>query len=100
MALYLVVHTPIDFDDSAVFPPSRMLDMATDLGAEGASPRWVKAWSPDLNDDRIFTMWEADDAAEIGAALDKYGFLSHMVARPLRVQEWGPVDVIAAQGSV
>lgn len=100
MALYLVVHSPVDPDDTSIFPPSRLLDMARDLGAEGATPRWLKAWSPDLNDDRIFTLWDAEDAAQIGTALDQYGFLSHMAARPLRVQEWGPEDVITAQGAV
>ncbi len=100
MALYLVVHSPVDPDDVTVFPPSRLLDMATDLGATGSAPRWLKAWSPDVNDDRIFTLWEAEDAAEIGSALDQYGFLSHMAARPLRVSEWGPDDVVTAQGAV
>ncbi len=100
MALYLVVHSPVDPDDATVYPPSRLLAMATDLGHDGVTPRWLRAWSPDLNDDRIFTLWDADDAAEIGAALDRYGFLSQMAARPLRVSEWGPDDVIAAQGAV
>ncbi len=100
MARYLVVHSPVDPDDPVIYPPSRLLDMARDLGQEGASPRWLTAWTPDLNDDRIFTLWEAENAAEIGVTLDRYGFLSHMAARPLRVQEWGPDEVITAQGSV
>jgi hypothetical protein len=98
MALYLVVHTPVDPDNTAVLPPTRMLDLARDAGSEGASPRWLRTWSPDLHDDRIFSLWEADDAAAIGATLDRYGYLSHMSAQPLRVQEWGPADVIAAEG--
>ncbi len=100
MARYLVVHSPVAPDDTAVYPPSRLLDMARDLGKDGVSPRWITAWSPDMHDDRIFTLWEAEDAAEIGVVLDQYGFLSHMTARPLRVQEWGPDDVITAQGPV
>ena len=99
MALYLVVHTPVNPDDTTIHPPSRLLDMAKDLGAEDASPRWLRAWSPDLHDDRIFTLWEAKDGAEIGKVLDAYGFLSHMTAHPLLVQEWGPADVIRAQGA-
>ncbi len=98
MALYLVVHTPADLDNTAVMAPTRMLDLARDAGFEGASPRWLKTWSPDLHDDRIFSLWEAEDAAAIGQILDQYGFLSHMSAQPLRVQEWGPADVIAAEG--
>lgn len=100
MALYLVVHSPVDPDDATVYPPSRLLDMARDLGGERAEPRWLKAWSPDLHDDRIFTLWEAEDAAAIGTALDQYGFLSHMTAQPIRVEEWGPAAVIEAQGEI
>ncbi len=97
MALYLVVHSPVDRDDTAVLPPTRMLDLAREVGGEGASPRWLKVWSPDLHDDRIFSLWDADDAASISATLDRYGFLSHMDAQAIRVEEWGPADVIAAE---
>ena len=99
MALYLVVHTPVDLDSAEIRPPTRMADLAREAGAEGASPRWLKTWSPDLHDDRIFSLWEAENAAEIGKVLDRYGFLNHMSAQPLRVREWGPDDVLAAEGS-
>jgi hypothetical protein len=98
VALYLVVHTPVDVDTTQVLPPTRMLDLAREAGAPGATPRWLRVWSPDLHDDRIFSLWEAEDAAEIGRVLDRYGFLNHMSAQPLRVREWGPEDVIAAEG--
>ena len=62
MARYLVVHTPADTDDPVIRSPSDMLGLARQAGAEDASPRWLKTWSPDLHDDRIFTLWEAADA--------------------------------------
>jgi hypothetical protein len=100
LALYLVVHSPVDPDDPSVHPPSRLLDLAQTHGEAGARPRWLRAWSPDLHDDRIFTLWEAESAAEIGRTLDAYGFLNHMIAQALSVREWGPADVIAAEGRV
>lgn len=96
MALYLVIHTPVDPDDETVRAPSRMVDLARASIEAGASPRWLKAWSPDLHDDRIFSLWEAQDAAEIQAMLQRFGFLDHLAAQPLRVQEWGPADVLAS----
>jgi hypothetical protein len=96
LARYLVLHTPSDGDDPAIRMPSDMLGLARQAGAEDASPRWLTTWSPDLHDDRIFTLWEAEDAATIQAALKKFGFLDHMDVQALRVQEWGPADVIAA----
>ncbi len=98
MALYLVVHTPKETEDETVRAPSRLVDLARASTAEGASPRWLKTWSPDLHDDRIFSLWEARNAAEITAALARYGFLDDMAAQPLRVKEWGPADVLAAEG--
>ena len=97
MALYLVVHTPQAEVDEAVREPSRLADLARASSADGESPRWLRAWSPDLHDDRIFSLWEAENAAEIGKVLDRYGFLNHMSAQPLRVREWGPDDVLAAE---
>ena len=96
MALYLVVHQPPAEPTDRVEPPTRMVDFARDLGTAEASPRWLRTWSPDLNDDRLFSMWEADRADEILAAMTAYGFLSHLVATPLRVQEWGPDDILRA----
>ena len=100
MALYLVVHTPVDPDDESVHPPSRLLELAQNHGEVGARPRWLRAWSPDLHDDRIFTLWEAESSSEIGRALDAYGFLNQMTAQALQVREWGPADVLAADGRI
>ena len=97
MALYLVIHIPPD-DETAPPPraPSRLAELAA--ASLTASPRWLRTWSPDLHDDRIFSLWEADDAGEIQAALARYGFLDDRTAQPLRVREWGPEDVLAAEG--
>lgn len=101
MARYLVVHQPPESDDpSGVAQPTRMEDLARGVGAEGASPRWLQAWTPDLHDDRIFTLWEAEQADDILQALQAYGFLSHMTAHPLRVEEWGPDAVLAAHQGI
>lgn len=99
MALYLVVHAPKETEDEAVRPPSRLAELARSALADGDAPRWVKTWSPDLHDDRIFSMWEATDAAAILAAMERYGFLDHLTAHPLRVTEWGPADVLAAEAA-
>ncbi len=96
MALYLVIHEPKPDDDEAVRAPTRLVELARDSQREGATPRWLRAWSPDLHDDRIFSLWEADNAAEIEAMLERYGFLDHLAPRPLRVREWGPDEVLAA----
>lgn len=97
MALYFVVHSPRPADDGRVRPPSRMRELAEASLREGDSPRWLKTWSPDLHDDRIFTLWEARSADEVRGALEQYGFLDEMDAAPMRVREWGPAEVLAAE---
>ncbi|MGH2533786.1 MAG: hypothetical protein ACRDJW_15955 [Thermomicrobiales bacterium] len=96
MARYLVIHSPVDVEDQTVRRPTAMIDLARKHGVEASSPRWLRTWSPDLHDDRIFTLWDARDADEITSALRAFGFLDHMEAHALRVEEWGPDDVIAA----
>lgn len=100
MARYLVIHSPIEGEDQAVRRPTAMVELARTHGEESSSPRWLRTWSPDLHDDRIFTLWDAQNAEEITTALDAFGFLDHMEAHALRVQEWGPEDVIAAAGEL
>jgi hypothetical protein len=96
MALYLVVHDPIDSAGETLRPPTRLKELAEASAASATTPRWLKTWSPDLHDDRIFTLWEARDADEVRAALTEFGFLDDMKPTPLRVREWGPDDVLAA----
>ncbi len=95
MALYLIIHEPAD--ENAVVPPSRLAELAADSVAGVAGPRWLTTWSPDLHDDRLFSLWEAENAAAIAEALERYGFLNERVAHPIRVRAWGPEDVLAAE---
>jgi hypothetical protein len=96
MALYLVVHDPGNSASDTVRPPTRLRELAEASAPDRPSPRWLKTWSPDLHDDRIFTLWEAQNAEEVRTALAEFGFLDDMDATPLRVREWGPEDVLAA----
>jgi hypothetical protein len=96
MALYLVVHTPRSEAESDVRRPTRLRELAEASACPEASPRWLKAWSPDLHDDRIFTLWDAKSGNEIRAALDEYGFLDDMDATAMQVKEWGPDEVRSA----
>lgn len=94
VALYLVVHTPADFDSDTISAPSRLADLAREHGAADSRPRWIRTWSPDLHDDRIFSLWDAQDAEAILTVMTSFGYLDHMDSKPLRVQEWGPDDIL------
>ncbi len=96
MATYLVIHTPVESEEEMAHKPSDLLGLARSATEARANPRWLRTFSPDLNDDRLFTFWEADNAAEIHAMLERYSFLNNMSAHPIRVSEWGPVDVLAS----
>ena len=96
MSHYLVIHTPKDPDAETPQPPTRLLDLAKIHGPNGARPRWLRTWSPDLHDDRLFSYWEADSASEILETMATFSFLDHMDAHPICVREWGPADVIEA----
>lgn len=98
MALYLVIHSEREEGEDAARPPTRLLDLARASIVDG-TPRWLKAWSPDLHDDRIFSLWEARDGNEILAALERFGFLDDRTATAHRVREWGPEDVLASAGT-
>jgi hypothetical protein len=96
LARYLVVHSPSEREVDSVRPPTRLRELAEASTKNDQSPRWLKAWSPDLHDDRIFTLWDAENADEVRSALAEFGFLDDMDPEPLRVREWGPEDVLAA----
>lgn len=97
MTLYMVIHSPKGEEQDALQPPTRLRELAETSAQNGRSPRWLKAWSPDLNDDRIITMWDAVSAEQIRSALEEFGFLNDYDAAPLRVREWGPDDVLTEQ---
>ena len=95
MARYLVIHSPREDSETAeVQAPTRMVDLARQAGADDANPRWVTTYDTDASDDRVFTLWEAEDPADILQALSDYGFLNHMESKPIRVESWGPADVL------
>ena len=95
MTTYLVIHTPLESDEADVKPPTNLAGMADAHGKDDANPRWLKAWSPDLSDDRIFSLWDAKNAGEIVLVLERYGFLDHMDYAAIPVHEWGPEDILA-----
>jgi len=97
MPIYLVVHTPRQGEEETVQAPSRMVELAREHGREDSRPRWIRTWSPDLHDDRLFSLWEATAAEDISATMERYGFLSDMDAHPVCVQEWGPEDVLSQE---
>src|SRR4051794_27638866 len=97
MAVYLVIHSPRPDAEREIRQPTRLRDLVDALSTAGTSPQWLKAWSPDLHDDRIFTLWEARSGDEIRSVLARFGFLDDMEATPLQVREWGPDDVRAAE---
>jgi len=99
MALYLVIHEPDQARDSDLQPPSRMLELAESHGREGARPQWLQAFSPDLHDDRLFTTWEAANAAEILATIERFGFLNDMKSTAIQVRAWGPHEILAASST-
>jgi hypothetical protein len=98
MTTYLVIHTPIESEESDVKPPTDLAGLATAHGREDANPRWLKAWSHDLSDDRIFSLWEAKNAGEIVLVLERFGFLDQMDCAAIPVHEWGPEEILAAHG--
>lgn len=93
MARYLVVHTPRKDEEDKVYPPTRMLEMARDHGQDERT-RWLKTWSPDLHDDRHFSLWEARSAEDINEVMARYGFLNHTDSETVCVEEWTPADVL------
>lgn len=97
MAQYLVVHTPISDDSGEPRPPTRLRELAEHHGHAAAQPRWIRTWSPDLHDDRVFSLWEAVNANAILKVIEQFGFLDTMAAHPVNVREWGPADVLDAE---
>lgn len=99
MTTYLVIHTPIESNEQDVKPPTDLAGLASLHGIEGANPRWLRAWSPDLSDDRIFSLWDAKNAGEIVLILERYGFLDQMDYEAIPVHEWGPSEILDATAS-
>ncbi|MBA2290786.1 MAG: hypothetical protein H0V98_10440 [Chloroflexia bacterium] len=94
MTQYMVVHSPTDDSEVHTDPPTRLKEMAKELGKEDSVPRWINAYATDLTDDRIFSMWEAPNAASVREAMERYGFLNHLDPKIFAIREWGPSDVL------
>ena len=97
MALFFAVHTPPENDEERPHRASDLQGLASTHGVAGAYPRWIKAWSPDLHDERIFSLWEADDSDSIRAVLETHGFLDHLELKAFSVIEWGPDQVLESR---
>lgn len=97
MALYMAVHTPRETDDETIHAPTDLHGLALEAGDPNASPRCIKTFSPDLHDDRIFTLWEAEDAESIRSTMKLYTFLLEMEAKVFQVTEWGPDHVLTTE---
>lgn len=95
MTRYMVIHEMNDESENHTKPPTRLQDLARELGKEGAQPRWLTTFSPDLNDDSMVSMWEAANAEQVRKAIADYGFLDHLTPKVFAVREWGPADVLA-----
>lgn len=97
MPLYLVVHTPkTDVDDETVFPPTKLDELANDHASVDARTRWIKSFSPDLHDERHFSLWNAKSADDILEVMERYHFMSEMDHHPVAVQEWDSQSVLDA----
>ena len=102
MALYFVETIPEDHEDIEKVPVQRPADLhglaEHSVGASHGA-RWITTLSPDLHDDRHFSLWEAPDADEIRQVMDRFGFLHDGTVRIFLVRQWGPEDVLDAQNT-
>jgi hypothetical protein len=94
--LYLVEHIPYqDGDDEAVPPPTDLEGLARYSVDAAHGARWLTTFSPDLHDDRHFSIWEAPDADEIRAVMMRFGFLVDGIVKAFAIRQWGPEDVLS-----
>ncbi len=94
MALYLVEHIPHE-EDEAVRQPTDLIGLARHAVGSNHGARWLSTFTPDLHDDRHFSLWEAFSAADIKAVMTTFGFLNDADIRAFVVRQWGPEDVFA-----
>jgi hypothetical protein len=97
MTRYMVIHEMNEGSEDHSRPPTRLKELARDLGHDGAQPQWLSTYTPDLNEDRMVSMWEAVNAEQVRTAIETYGFLDHLTPKVFAVREWGPEDVLAAE---
>jgi hypothetical protein len=102
MALYLVETIPAVHDEIEDVPLQAPTDLAglADHSVNAAhGARWVMTLSPDLHDDRQFSLWEAPDADEIRQVMERFGFLHEGTVNIVAVRQWGPDDVLETEKS-
>ena len=95
MTLYLVEHIPVESEDEPISKPTDLAGLARFSLDARHGARWLTTFSPDLHDDRHFSLWEAPDAESIRALMSRFGFLSNGVVKAFAVRQWGPEDVIS-----
>ncbi len=96
MTRYMVVHSPNERSEEHTHPPTRLKEMAEELGKDESVPRWISTIATDLTDERIFSMWEAPTADSVTRAIEEYGFLVHLDPKVFAIREWGPREVLEA----
>jgi hypothetical protein len=95
----MVIHEMNDDSEEHTRPPTRLEELATTLGKPGADPQWLTVYSPDLNEERMVSLWEASSADHVREAVDEYGFLDHLTPKVFAVRQWGPAEVLDAAES-
>ena len=97
MTLYLVEHIPETFEDLELVPVRKPTDLAA-LARHAVETRhgarWITTFTPDLHDDRHFSLWESQDADDIRGVMERFGFLDDGTIKVFAVRQWGPEDVI------
>lgn len=92
MPRYLAIHGPREEPADA---PGRPADLPG-LARSVSGARWLRTYSPDLHDDRHVSLWEAESADDVRAAMEAFHFFVEAETTVFRVHEWGPEDVRAA----
>jgi hypothetical protein len=97
MPLYLVEYTPLpdEVTEASVPPPTDLEGLARHAIDTAHGARWLTTYSPDLHDDRQFSLWEAPDAESIQDVMARFGFLTNGIVKAFVVRQWGPEDVIS-----
>ena len=95
MALYLVEHIPVEAEGDAVPQPTDLSGLASYSLDARHGARWLTTFSPDLHDDRHFSLWEAPDSESIRVVMARFGFMSDGLVKAFIVRQWGPEDVIS-----
>ena len=99
MPLYLVEHIPFadEGDEDIAAQPTDLAGLADHALAATHGAHWLTTLSPDLHDDRQFSLWESPDVESIRTVMARFGFMSDGIVKAFVVRQWGPEDVITGQ---